>query len=33
MPACLIEQQNGVFAGRDNLADFLKMQVHRFRIA
>ena len=33
MPACLIEQENGVFAGCDSPADFLKMQVHRLRVA
>jgi hypothetical protein len=33
MPAGLIEQENGVFAGRDNLGDVLKVQVHRFGIA
>jgi hypothetical protein len=33
MPACLVEQENGVFAGRDSLGDFLKVEVHRLRVA
>jgi hypothetical protein len=33
MPTGLIKQENGVFAGRDSFGDFLKVQVHRLRVA
>ena len=33
VPPRLIEQQNGVFARRDNLGDFLKVQVHCLHVA
>ena len=33
MPASLIDQEDGVAAGRDGFGDFYEMQVHRLGIA
>ncbi len=33
MPAGLVDQEDGVGAGRDDLGDFREVQVHRFGIA
>ena len=33
MPSGLIDQEDGVVAGSDDLGDFREVQVHRLRIA